>query len=124
MADGRPDWRTLRARLGLSQRQLAQLVGVRMATVVDWESDRRNGGGPGRVEGVAWAAWQPWLLAAGRVDWPCDIDRVHLLRLVAALEVNLDEPVPALKEPESTFLQDVLLERRHVWRSLEALLIQ
>ena len=57
------------------------------------------------------------------MNWPCDVDRVKLLRLVAALECDLEEPVPVLRAAESTFLQDVLLQRRSVWRSLEALLI-
>ncbi len=44
-----PDVRTIRARTGLSQREFARRIGVKTATLVNWEQGHRRPQGPARV---------------------------------------------------------------------------
>jgi putative transcriptional regulator len=44
-----PDVKAIRARTGLSQADFARSIGVRKATLLNWEQDRRVPDGPARV---------------------------------------------------------------------------
>ncbi len=44
-----PDVRAIRARTGLSQAEFARSIGVKKATLVNWEQGRRRPEGPARV---------------------------------------------------------------------------
>ncbi len=44
-----PDVKAIRARTGLSQAQFARSIGVKKATLVNWEQNRRRPQGPARV---------------------------------------------------------------------------
>ncbi len=44
-----PDVKAIRARTGLSQAQFARNIGVKKATLVNWEQGRRQPQGPARV---------------------------------------------------------------------------
>lgn len=44
-----PDVKAIRARTGLSQAQFARSIGVKKATLVNWEQGRRRPEGPARV---------------------------------------------------------------------------
>ncbi len=44
-----PDVRAIRARTGLSQTEFARSIGVKKATLVNWEQGRRRPEGPARV---------------------------------------------------------------------------
>lgn len=41
-----PDAKTVRAKVGLSQNEFAQLIGVKVATLRNWEQHRRQPTGP------------------------------------------------------------------------------
>ena len=41
-----PDAKTVRAKIGLSQSEFAQLIGVKVATLRNWEQHRRQPTGP------------------------------------------------------------------------------
>jgi putative transcriptional regulator len=43
------DVRAIRARTGLSQAEFARSIGVKKATLLNWEQDRRKPEGPARV---------------------------------------------------------------------------
>lgn len=49
VAVGEPDVRAIRIRLGLSQAMFARFIGVKKATLVNWEQRRRRPEGPARV---------------------------------------------------------------------------
>ena len=44
-----PDVRAIRARTGLSQADFARSIGVKKATLLNWEHNRRTPDGPARV---------------------------------------------------------------------------
>ena len=44
-----PDVRAIRAQTGLSQADFARSIGVKKATLLNWEHNRRNPDGPARV---------------------------------------------------------------------------
>ena len=44
-----PDVKAIRARTGLSQAEFARSIGVKKATLLNWEQDRRVPDGPARV---------------------------------------------------------------------------
>lgn len=44
-----PDVKAIRARTGLSQADFARSIGVKKATLLNWEQDRRVPDGPARV---------------------------------------------------------------------------
>ncbi len=44
-----PDVRAIRAKTGLSQAEFAKSIGVKKATLLNWEQDRRVPDGPARV---------------------------------------------------------------------------
>jgi putative transcriptional regulator len=44
-----PDVKAIRARTGLSQAEFARSIGVKKATILNWEQDRRLPEGPARV---------------------------------------------------------------------------
>lgn len=44
-----PDVRAIRARTGLSQADFARSIGVKKATLLNWEQNRRTPDGPARV---------------------------------------------------------------------------
>lgn len=44
-----PDVKAIRARTGLSQADFARSIGVKRATLLNWEQDRRVPDGPARV---------------------------------------------------------------------------
>ncbi len=44
-----PDVRAIRARTGLSQAEFARSIGVKKATLLNWEQGRRTPDGPARV---------------------------------------------------------------------------
>lgn len=44
-----PDVKAIRARTGLSQADFARSIGVKKATLLNWEQDRRMPDGPARV---------------------------------------------------------------------------
>lgn len=44
-----PDVKAIRARTGLSQAEFARSIGVKKATLLNWEQDRRMPEGPARV---------------------------------------------------------------------------
>lgn len=44
-----PDIRAIRARTGLSQADFARSIGVKKATLLNWEQNRRTPDGPARV---------------------------------------------------------------------------
>ena len=48
-ADGTPTMATIRARTGLSQAEFARSIGVKKATLLNWEQQRRKPDGPARV---------------------------------------------------------------------------
>ncbi|MGA2464676.1 MAG: helix-turn-helix domain-containing protein [Thermodesulfobacteriota bacterium] len=41
--------RQFRKKYGLTQRRLAELMGVTITTIYSWESGRRNPGGPAKI---------------------------------------------------------------------------
>jgi putative transcriptional regulator len=43
---GAPDAKSVRAKVGLSQNEFAQLIGVKVATLRNWEQHRRQPTGP------------------------------------------------------------------------------
>lgn len=43
---GTPDAKSVRAKVGLSQNEFAQLIGVKVATLKNWEQHRRQPTGP------------------------------------------------------------------------------
>ncbi|MFZ2301587.1 MAG: NadS family protein [Gallionella sp.] len=43
---GAPDAKSIRAKIGLSQNEFAQLIGVKVATLRNWEQHRRQPTGP------------------------------------------------------------------------------
>lgn len=63
---GVPDVRAIRAQTGLSQAEFARSIGVKKATLVNWEQSRRTPDGPARVL-LALIAREPgivqWMLA-------------------------------------------------------------
>ena len=48
-ADGSPTLATIRMRSGLSQAEFARSIGVKKATLLNWEQGRRKPDGPARV---------------------------------------------------------------------------
>ena len=48
-ADGTPTLATIRMRSGLSQAEFARSIGVKKATLLNWEQGRRKPDGPARV---------------------------------------------------------------------------